>query len=152
MVVPTNEDEIAINFVAPIQLCALFIPHLVEKKEAAIINVTSGLGFVPIAMMPVYCATKAALHSFTWSLRHQLSKTRVKVFELIPPTVDTELDRGARDQRRQDYRGIPASDVAKATLAGLAKDDYEITVGQSQGLRNCSTKEAQELFQRMNGN
>jgi len=66
--------------------------------------------------------------------------------------VDTELDRGARDQRRQDYRGIPASDVAKATLAGLAKDDYEITVGQSQGLRNCSTKEAQELFQRMNGN
>lgn len=148
----TNRDEIAINFSAPVQLCALFIPHLMKQKEAAIINVSSGLGFVPLAMMPVYCATKAALHSFTWSLRHQLRKTAIKVFELIPPTVDTELDRGAREQRRQEYRGIPASEVAQATLTGLAKDEFEITIGQSQDLRNRTPQEAQELFQRMNGN
>ena len=147
-----NGDEIAINFMAPVQLCALFIPHLMKQKEAAIINVSSGLGFVPLTMMPVYCATKAALHSFTWSLRHQLRKTTIKVFELIPPTVDTELDRGAREQRRQEYRGIPASKVAEATLTGLEKDEFEITVGQSQGLRNRTPQEAQELFQRMNGN
>jgi uncharacterized oxidoreductase len=145
----SGEDEIAINFDAPIQLSALFIPHLTKQEEAAIVNVSSGLGFVPLTMMPVYCATKAGLHSFSLSLRHQLRKTPVKVFELIPPTVDTELDHG---RRGQGYRGIPASEVAEATLVGLAKDEFEITVGQSQGLRSAISPEAEQIFQRMNGN
>ena len=115
-------------------------------------NVSSGLGFVPLTIMPVYCATKAAIHSFSWSLRHQLRKTKVKVFEVIPPTVDTELDRGARGQRRQEYRGISPDDVAEATLSGLAKDEYEIAVGQAQGLRTGTRQEAEQIFQRMNGN
>ena len=148
----TGENEIAINFSAPVELSALFIPHLMEQEEAAIVNVSSGLGFVPLAIMPVYSATKAALHSFSWSLRRQLRKTRIKVFEVIPPTVDTELDRGAREKRKQEHRGIPPIDVAEATLAGLAKDEYEITIGQSQDLRNRTPWEAEELFERMNGN
>ena len=147
-----GENEIAINFSAPVELSALFIPHLMKQEEAAIVNVSSGLGFVPLAIMPVYCATKAALHSFSWSLRHQLCKTSIKVFEVIPPTVDTELDRGAREKRKQEYRGIPPIDVAEATLAGLAMDEFEITIGQSQGLRTRTPQEAEELFQRMNGN
>jgi uncharacterized oxidoreductase len=147
-----GENEIAINFIAPVELSALFIPHLMKQEEAAIVNVSSGLGFVPLSRMPVYCATKAAMHSFSWSLRHQLSKTNIKVFELIPPTVDTELGRGAREKRKQEYRGIPPIDVAEATLAGLAKDEFEITIGQSQGLRTHTVQEAEELFQRMNGN
>jgi uncharacterized oxidoreductase len=106
-----GDDEIDINFQAHVQLTALFIPHLMKQPKAAIINVTSGLGFVPLAFLPVYCATKAAMHSFTWSLRHQLRKTPIKVIELIPPTVDTELDRGARESRNQAYRGIPAGPV-----------------------------------------
>ena len=77
---------------------------------------------------------------------------KVKVFEVIPPTVDTELDRGARERRRQEYRGIPLADIAEATLAGLAKDEYEITVGQAMGLRTASPQEAGQIFQRMNGN
>lgn len=146
-----GEDELMANLAAPIQLSALFIPHLSRQKEAAIVNVSSGLGFVPLAMMPIYCSTKAALHSFSLSLRHQLRKTPVKVFELIPPTVDTELDRGDRDQRGQAYRGISPSEVAEATLIGMAKDEYEIGIGQSQGLRNATRAEVDQIFQRMNG-
>ncbi len=146
-----GEDEIRINFSAPVLLTAMFIPQLMKLEEAAIMNISSGLGFVPLTIVPVYCATKAAMHSFTWSLRHQLRKTSVKVFEVIPPTVDTNLDRGARGERKQEYRGIPASEVAKATLAGMAKDEFEITIGQSQGLRDGTRQEAELIFQRMNG-
>jgi len=147
-----GEDEIQINFSSAVQLSALFIPHLMIQEEAAIVNVTSGLGFIPLTIMPVYCATKAALHSFSWSLRHQLRNTRVSVFEVIPPTVDTELDQGARERRRQEHRGIPPVEVAEATLAGMARDEHEITVGQAQGLRAGTVKEAEQIFQRMNGN
>ncbi len=84
-------EELAINLDAPIHLSTLFIPHFLQRKEATIINVTSGLSFIPLANVPVYSATKAALHSFTLSLRHQLAKTPVSVVEIIPPAVDTDL-------------------------------------------------------------
>lgn len=147
-----GDDEIQINFSAPVQLSALFIPQLMKQEESAIVNVSSGLGFVPLTIVPVYCATKAAIHSFSLSLRHQLRNSSVKVFEVIPPTVDTGLDRGARDQRRQEYKGIPAAEVAEATPVGLAKDEYEIAAGQAQGLRTGSPQEAEQIFKRMNGN
>jgi uncharacterized oxidoreductase len=147
-----GDDEIQFNFTAPVHLSALFLPHLMRQAQAAILNVSSGLGFVPLTLVPVYSATKAAIHSFSWSLRHQLRKTNVKVFELIPPTVDTELDRGARERRRQENRGIPPAEVAEAALVGLAKDEYEIAVGQAQGLRSGTRQEAEQIFQRMNGN
>jgi uncharacterized oxidoreductase len=147
-----GDDEIQINFSAPVQLAAIFIPQLMKLKEAAIVNISSGLGFVPLTIIPVYCATKAAIHSFSWSLRHQLRKTSVKVFEVIAPTVDTNLDRGARERRKQEYRGIPAAEVAEATLASLVKDEYEITIGQAQGLRAVTREDSEKMFQRMNGN
>src|ERR1039458_1463202 len=87
-----QEDEIDINFKAQVYVAARFVPLLSRQKEAAIVNVSSGLGFVPLTVFPIYSATKAAIHSFTMSLRFQLRKTSVKVFEVIPPTVhDTEL-------------------------------------------------------------
>ena len=95
----SGENEIEINLQAPVHLSALFIPYLMKQKEAAIVNISSGLAFVPIAIMPLYCATKAAIHSFSLFLRHQLKGTSIKVFEIIPPTTDTWLDRGARDKR-----------------------------------------------------
>ena len=86
------DPEIDINLKAQLQLSTHFIQHFSKQSEAAIVNVSSGLGFVPIAAFPVYCATKAALHSFSMSLRHQLRQTPIKVFEVIPPIVyDTEL-------------------------------------------------------------
>jgi uncharacterized oxidoreductase len=144
------EGEIAINLEAPIHLSALFIPHLAKQKESAIVNVSSGLGFVPMAIMPVYCATKAGLHSFSVSLRHQLKETSIKVFELVPPMVDTELDGGARDDRAQEYRGIPPAEVAEATLKAIAKDEFEIAVGQAQFLRAGSRSDPDNTFQKLN--
>jgi len=146
----TDEDEIDINLKAPIRLCELFVPLLMKQKQAAIVNISSGLGFCPIAIMPVYCATKAAIHSFTISLRHQLRNTSVKVFEIIPPMVDTDLDKGGRDEREQEERGIQPSVVAIATMNGLTKDEYEIAVGEAEGLKKGALKNPDELFQQMN--
>ena len=141
-----GEDEIEVNLKAPIYLTGLLVPLLLKQEESAIINVSSGLGFVPIASMPIYCATKAAIHSFTISLRYQLKDTSIKVFEIIPPTVDTELDKG----RRGSYRGIDPSEIGKATLIGVENDNFEITVGESEGLRTVSNANFDQIFSRMN--
>jgi uncharacterized oxidoreductase len=141
-----GQDEIEINLRSYIDLTGYFAPFLMKQKEAAIINVSSGLGFVPLAEVPVYCATKAAIHSFTLSLRHQLKDTSIKVFEVIPPIVDTGLDKG---MRRGD-RGIPPSEVAKATMKALEADQFEIPVGMAQGLVQASSRGVEEVFKSMN--
>jgi len=143
----TGEDEIDINLKAPIYLSKRFIPTLLKQKEAAIINISSGLGFVPIASMPVYCATKAAIHFFSISLRHQLKDTSIKVFEIIPPMVDTELDKG---RRRKSDRGIQPSEIAKATLNALENDKFEHAVGMAEGLRAASKNNFEKIFNNMN--
>jgi uncharacterized oxidoreductase len=145
-----GENEIDINLTAPIHLSAYFIPDLLKQKDSAIINISSGLAFVPLAVMPVYCATKAAIHSFSVSIRHQLRDTSIKVFEVIPPIVDTELDKGTRDERGQEDKGIPPSEVAKATLKALQKDEYEIAIGMAQNLRMGSRNDPEKIFQGIN--
>jgi uncharacterized oxidoreductase len=144
------EDEIETNLVAPIHLSAYFIPLLLKKKEAAIINVSSGLGFVPIASMPVYCATKAAVHSFTVSLRYQLRDTPIKVFEIVPPAVDTELGKGTTEEEAQEYRGIPPSEVAGAAITAMAKDEYEILVGEVKDLVMRARANPEQAFLSIN--
>ncbi len=99
-----------------------------QKPEAAIINVSSGLAYVPMAGAPVYCATKAALHSWTRSLWHQLAQTPVKVFEVLPPTVDTEM------AGELEATKISPQVMAAETIKNLRKDDYEIRVGQTRAL------------------
>jgi len=147
-----GDNEIRCNLEGPVYLTALLTPHLMIQEEAAIVNVSSGLGFVPLAIMPLYCATKAALHSFSISLRRQLAGTAVKVFEVIPPTVNTELDRGARAKRGQKDLGIPASQVAAEVLKGLSEDHWEIPVGQGAGLMGAAKGDFEQAFNRMNGN
>lgn len=85
------EQTVAINLLGPIRLTSALLPSLLRKPHAAILNVTSGLAFMPSALTPSYCATKAALHSFTQSLRFQLRDTSVRVIEIIPPQVQTGL-------------------------------------------------------------
>ena len=145
-----GENEIEINFTAPVRLSAHFIPLFLKQKEAAIINVSSGLGFVPIAAMPVYCATKAATHSFTQSLRYQLKDTSIKVFEIIPPIVDTELDKGSREERELQDRGIPPFEVAKAALKALEGDEYEVAIGMAENLRMGARKSPEQMFKNIN--
>jgi uncharacterized oxidoreductase len=146
-----GESEIETNLGAPIYLSAHFIPLLMKQKEAAIINVSSGLAFVPIASMPVYCATKAAVHSFTMSLRHQLKDTSIKVFEIVPPTVNTELGKGSVEEEEEAWnRGIPPTEVAKAAINSLGKDEYEIVVGEAEGLVRGSRTNPEEVFKSLN--
>jgi uncharacterized oxidoreductase len=140
------QNEIETNFVAPVHLSNLFISHLAKKEKPVIINITSGLAFTPIARMPIYCATKAAMHSFSLSLRYQLAKTPIKVFELIPPTVDTELDRGARNKHGQTDLGISVKEFAVQAMEALKNDVYEAAIGQAAGLR----AKREELFSMIN--
>lgn len=87
----TAEATIATNLLGPIRLTAALLPHLLKQPHAAVINVSSGLAFVPKAATATYSATKAAIHSYTESLRHQLGGTSVEVVELVPPGVQTDL-------------------------------------------------------------
>jgi len=93
------EAIIATNLLGPIRLIAAFLPLLQKQPRSTIMNVSSGLAFVPMAQTPTYCATKAAIHSYTQSLRHQLRASTTEVLELIPPYVATDLMGGASDPR-----------------------------------------------------
>lgn len=144
-----GDNEVRINFEAPVYLTARLLPDLMATG-GAVVNVTSGLGYVPMAIMPVYCATKAALHQFTVTLRRQLRDTGVKVFELIPPMVDTELDRGARAERGQTERGIRPDEVAAAFMEGFAEDRYDIPVAGAANLVDASRRDFDRVFESMN--
>ena len=146
-----KEDEVAINLTSLIHLSAMFLPYLMKQPDAALVNVSSGLAFIPLTIVPVYCATKAGIHSFSMSLRHQLRNSKVRVFEIIPPTTDTELDRGARGRRGQSDRGIPPIQVAEAVLRGMKADQYEIAVGMADMLRQAARTDPEKVFHRMNG-
>ena len=93
------EAIVTTNLLGPIRLTAALLPQLQKQPHAAIINVSSGLAFLPLVFTPTYCATKAAIHSYTQSLRYQLKATTIEVLELIPPYVATELMNGAKDAR-----------------------------------------------------
>ena len=129
--------EIEINLMGPIRMTQEFLPFLKKQPTAAIVNVSSGLAFVPFALSPVYSATKAGLHSFTQALRFQLKYTNVKVFELAPPGTETPLFRG-KEFSDADMGGIKGMDVkvlAKAAVNGLLNDTLEIRPGLSNALK-----------------
>jgi len=139
-------EEIETNLIAPIHLGSLFAKHLATKSDSALMNISSGLAFAPIAFMPVYCATKAAIHSLTLSLRHQLKNTSVKVFEIIPQSTDTELGHERRTDKTQTHGGMPVSEFLAEAMEAIKNDVLEAAVGQSKGLR----AKREEMFNIMN--
>jgi uncharacterized oxidoreductase len=145
-----GESEIAINLEAPVILSGLFIPLLTGKKGAAIINVSSGLGFVPAARMPVYSATKAGIHAFSLALRHQLAKTGIKVFEVVPPAVDTELNAEGRAQRGNFKADLKPAEYVASVMKAFENDVFEIGYGMTEGLIKASRPDLDKSFQQMN--
>jgi uncharacterized oxidoreductase len=139
-------QETETNFISPIHLTSLFTQHLASKDNAAIINISSGLAFVPIAFMPVYCATKAAIHSVTLSLRHQLRTTSVKVFEIAPPAEDTELGSDRRTDKTQSHGGMPVEEFIEQAMTALKNDILEAPIGGAKNLR----EKREALFETMN--
>ncbi len=129
--------EIETNLMGPLRMTKRFLPFLKQKKTAAIVNVSSGLAFVPFAISPVYSATKAGLHSFTQALRIQLKYTNVKVFELAPPGTETPLFRGKEfsDVELGGMKGMDVKVLAKAAIDGLEKDSLEIRPGLANALK-----------------
>lgn len=141
------DDEFDINFKPQVHLSVMFIPIL-RKCNSAIINVSSGLGFVPLSAFPVYCATKAAIHSFTMSLRRQLKETTIRVFAVIPPTVhDTGL-KGSPIEKT-DY-SVSASEVADAVVDGMENDTFEIAIGPAKRWVSASKHELDQAFEQIN--
>ena len=113
------EATVAINLVAPIRLAMALLPQLRRQARAAVVNVTSGLAFVPRADTPTYGATKAALHSWTQSMRHQLRGSAVEMIELAPPLVATDLTPG----QRENPRAMPLEAFIGESMGLLARDD-----------------------------
>ncbi|MCB2198351.1 SDR family NAD(P)-dependent oxidoreductase [bacterium] len=117
------ELETTINFLAPVRLTTLMLPHLMVQPSAAIVNVTSFLAQVPKQDAAIYCATKAALRSFSKSLRYQLEESIVQVLEVIPPVVDTPMTRG------RDSKKISAEMVSEEMIRALEHGKEEVYIG-----------------------
>jgi uncharacterized oxidoreductase len=144
------EAMIATNMLGPIRLTAALGPHLRRQVRAAVINVTSGLAFVPLAVTPTYCATKAAMHSYSDSLRHQWSDTNVQIIELAPPAVATDLMPG----HAQNPRSMPLAAYIEESMALLSAhpDAREICVENVKMLRGAEANGKYDaVFSMLNG-
>ena len=122
------DEEISINFTAVVKLTAMMLP-LLSTKESAVVTLTSGLAFAPKENAAVYCASKAAVHNFTTVLRYQLEKMPVKVFELIPPLVDTAMTTGRGSDKMSPQQ------VTEIFKEAWIKNRYEINVGKIKMMR-----------------
>jgi uncharacterized oxidoreductase len=145
----TDEDffsranlEIDSNVIAPLHLTDLFLNL---KSLNTIMNVTSGLAFVPLAKVPVYCATKAFMHSFTISLRYLLRQKNIEVIEIIPPALNTDLGgKGLHDGQP------PVSEFIETIFEQLKNGKQELTYGFSEVMLNAIPETLKSTFNRMN--
>ncbi len=143
------ESTVAVNLVGPIRLTAALLPTLLGQQHAAIVNVTSALAFVPKADAPSYSATKAGLHAYTESLRHQLRRTPVQVIEIIPPRVETDMLAGQRDGA--DAMSLDAFVAETFSLLQNRPDAVEVVVDAAARARFASRdNHYADIFESMN--
>ena len=136
------KDEIAINVEAPLHLTSLFLGL---DSLNTVINVSSGLAFTPLAKVPVYCASKAFIHSFSLSLRHMLKSKNIEVIELIPPALNTDLGgKGIHDEFP------PIEGFIESAFDQLSQGRSAITWGFSEAMIKAGPEELQKAFARMN--
>jgi uncharacterized oxidoreductase len=142
---PQVQQQLQTNLAATIHLTQLFAQHLSQQSAPAVFVTTSGLAHIPRAAAAVYCATKAALHSYALTLRHQLKSQEIEVIEICPPHVDTDLGGPGINKA-----GIPLDTFADAVMEELRKGTVEITYGYSTKAANASRRERDELFNTLN--
>jgi uncharacterized oxidoreductase len=141
--------EIDINLSGPVRMTQQFLTHLKSRENALIVNVSSGLAFVPMPISPVYCATKAAIHSFTQSLRVQLEGSNVTVIELAPPGVETPLFRNEFAEEMKGQKGMDVEVLVSKAIAGIEAGKLEIRPGLSNVLKTMSRIAPQFMFNQM---
>lgn len=139
------DDIVTTNLLGPIRLTAALLPQLLQQANASIMTVSSGLAFLPGAITPTYCATKAAIHSYSQSLRYQLRDTPVRVMELVPPYVQTELTGPAH---AIDPNAMPLKAFIDEVMAIIkaSADAHEICVERVKPLRNAAASGDYEAF------
>lgn len=138
-------DEMLTNYVSIVNLNEKLLPLLKQQPEAAIVNGSSIVSFVPGKAAPTYAASKAALHSYTKTLRIVLQETNIKVFELMPPLVNTDFS-----QEIGGSKGIHPSVVAEDLLSALESNTYEIRVGLTEQMYRLSLASPEEALVAMN--
>jgi uncharacterized oxidoreductase len=142
-------DEIEINFSSPVRLLHYFLPQLKQSKNAVLINVSSGLAYVPFAQSPVYSGTKSAIHFWTQSIRPQLKPHHIRVVELLPPVVDTKLAHDA-DLKDDNLTPMPPEKLADIFWKDFLKGKEEITPGLSKQLKLMSRFAPKFIFKQLN--
>jgi len=138
-------DEMQTNYFSIIRLTEKLLPILNKQKESAVVNVSSIVAFVPGGSLPTYSASKAALHSYTQTLRLALKDTPVKVFELMPPLVNTDFSKEIGGSN-----GISPTVVAQDLVNAFEKDEYEVHVGNTADMYKLFRSSPAEAFAAMN--
>jgi len=121
--------EIDTNFSGTIRMIHQFLPHLITKKSAAIVNITSGLGFIPFITSPIYSGTKAGIHAYSQALRIKLKDTTVKVFEVAPPMTDKPLQTAIANTNNK--RAMKVGDVVRISINGIINNKFNVRLGLS---------------------
>lgn len=143
-------QEIEINYNSPIRVLHYFLPLLKKSKNAVLVNVSSGLAYVPFAQAPVYSGTKSALHFWTQAIRPQLQPHNIKVVELLPPVVDTPLAHGADIADDDNLKPMPPEKLADIFWKDYIKGKEEITPGISKALKVMSRLAPKFIFKQLN--
>lgn len=141
--------EIEIDLSGPVRMVQQFLPHLKTRERALIVNVSSGLAFVPMSISPVYSAAKAGVHAYSQALRAQLDSSNVTVVELAPPPVETPLFRGEFEEETKGQKGMEVEVLAGRAIAGIEAGKPEIRPGLSNVLRAMSRIAPRFMFNQM---
>lgn len=143
-------QEIEINYNSPVRMLYYFFPLLKKSNNAVLVNVSSGLAYVPFAQAPVYSGTKSALHFWTKSIREHLKPHNIKVLELLPPVVDTPLAHGANIAEDDNLKPMPSEKLADIFWKDYIKGKEEITPGISKQLKLMSRLAPKFIFNQLN--
>jgi uncharacterized oxidoreductase len=143
-------QEIEINYNSPIRMLYYFLPQLKNSKNAVLVNVSSGLAYVPFSQAPTYSGTKSALHFWTLGIRPQLKPHNIKVVELLPPVVDTPLAHGADIAEDDNLKPMPPEKLADIFWKDFINGKEEITPGISKQLKLMSRLAPKFIFKQLN--